>query len=139
MNRVVIISVILFFVGVLGLSSVFVYGQTVGNWTSQTSGITSYIFSIQFVGKEKGFGVSNSGIFINTLDGGKTWTKSTIGTSFLLTDVYFLNDKVGWSTGIDGIIYKTIDGGATWTTKKSAINSQNSEYLGKIAEHLASL
>ncbi|GEM_PF-5799397 len=120
--------IFLMFIGIFSIFSVFsfsniAYTQSSTNWLAQNSGTTNYIYSMQFIGKDIGWGATNGGTLVNTLDGGKSWTKKTIGSSFILTDLYFLDNTIGWVTGNNGYVYKTIDSGISWTSKSSIVSS----------------
>jgi photosystem II stability/assembly factor-like uncharacterized protein len=57
----------------------------------------------------------NSGIIINSMDGGSTWTKQNTNTSIWLEDVDFFDSMNGLATGRDSLILSTNDGGLTWS------------------------
>ena len=59
----------------------------------------------------------DSGIVVQTEDGGNTWAWHYIGKSVTLEDVWFVTDKIGWVVGDSNIVAKTVDGGNTWTVQ----------------------
>lgn len=105
--------------GFIGGTGGELYKTTDGGttWTTQTSGITENIFSIEYVNPTTAYACASSGtgVIIKTTDGGATWTSQTFsGTSYLL-DLYFPSDSVGYCVGYNGVIMKTTDWGANWT------------------------
>ena len=105
--------------GLIGGTGGELYKTTDGGttWTTQTSGITENIFSIEYVNPTTAYACASSGtgVIIKTTDGGATWTSQTFsGTSYLL-DLYFPSDSVGYCVGYNGVIMKTTDWGANWT------------------------
>ena len=48
-----------------------------GNWTSQTSGTLSFLYSIQMLDANTGFAVGSGGTILKTTNGGSNWTSQT--------------------------------------------------------------
>jgi len=89
------------------------------SWTSNSSGISNYLFSVYFVDSSIGWISGSNGILLKTTDGGSTWTAKTSGTNTWLRSLYFKDSNTGWVVGNDGIILMTEDGGDTWSARKS--------------------
>ena len=61
-----------------------------------------------------GWIVGDSGIILNTDDGGVTWTDQNSGTANRLTDVCFVDPEKGWIVGSNGTLLRTLNSGDTW-------------------------
>ena len=62
-----------------------------------------------------GWVVGESGVILNTRDGGERWTFQKGYVSEDLHEIHFANDlKRGWIVGEDGVLLGTKDGGVTW-------------------------
>ena len=95
-------------------------------WTQQPSGTMAWLHSVFFLNQNKGWAVGSKGVFLTTVDGGKTWQLKTRPTEDTLRDVYFADDQNGWlvcetnvyelKTKDEPIAYlmSTSDGGAIW-------------------------
>lgn len=59
----------------------------------------------------------DSGMVVQTENGGNTWAWHYIGKSVTLEDIWFVTDKIGWVVGDSNIVAKTVDGGNTWTVQ----------------------
>jgi photosystem II stability/assembly factor-like uncharacterized protein len=67
---------------------------------------------IQFFNTKEGIGVSGSGVFFRTMDGGETWEENPQRLWGGVHGGYFLNINEGWVVG-SGALHTT-DGGKTW-------------------------
>jgi len=92
-------------------------------WTSQSSGISNYLFSIYFVDSNTGWIAGSDGILLKTIDGGSTWITQSSGTNAWLRSIYFKDNNTGWTVGNDGIILMTEDGGDIWSGCRSFTNN----------------
>lgn len=83
-------------------------------WTGQTSGVTTYLYSICFV--DENIGYSAGTVVLKTTNGGATWTNlgSISGLSFLHAIDCISADTV-WIGGTEGLA-RTTNGGTSWTT-----------------------
>ncbi|MFK7774358.1 MAG: YCF48-related protein [Saprospiraceae bacterium] len=70
--------------------------------------------SSHFINQEEGWGISNTGIITNTVDGGLSWEIQFNNPDFYFTDVFFVDNQKGWATGKKGRILHTTDGGQNW-------------------------
>ena len=94
-----------------------------GQWYQQNSGINQNLYSVHFIDTKAGFAAGDTGIIINTGDGGKTWKPQISGTEANLKDIFFIDSSKGWVVGcteyapqIDGTLLFTSDAGMNWTT-----------------------
>jgi len=85
-------------------------------WFPQNSGITQYLFEIEFIDENVGYVIGEFGKILKTTDGGNNWYAQSSGTSAHLFDCYFTSEQVGWICTSNGGILKTVDGGANWTS-----------------------
>jgi photosystem II stability/assembly factor-like uncharacterized protein len=101
----------------LGLSSAF------SQWTLQSSPTGAYLSDVQFAGRQHGWIVGDSSVFLRTTDAGSTWTKQTLG-DFGLWKMKFLTPSLGWivghTKGKSSLVLKTTDGGNSWTVQDSS-------------------
>ena len=94
-------------------------------WTSQTSGITSYLYSVCFVDASNGWAVGDGGVILVTANGGSSWDpQSTQGVTSSLKGVFFIDASHGWVVGSGGsgnksIFLSTANGGNNWSVKAS--------------------
>lgn len=93
-------------------------GTVHAQWSEQTSGVSSLLFSVSAVSDNVVWACGESGKVLRTVDAGVTWTTVTSPNSSLdfhcIQGIDAMNALVGGS-GFDGNVYKTVDGGATWT------------------------
>ncbi len=97
-------------------------------WTSQTSGVTSSLFSVFFIDGLTGWAVGDNGVIVNTTDGGNSWSEQVSGTTNYFTSVFFTSGSDGWAVGGNftpnnvGMVYHTTDGGTTWAVQTDTLN-----------------
>ena len=72
------------------------------------------MYSICFTGIDEGWAVGESGIILETMDGGITWISQTSGTLNPLSSVFFTDSSTGWAVGGNGTIIKTTNGGVSF-------------------------
>ena len=87
-----------------------------GNTWTQQNNPANNLRAIHFADAQNGWMVGNSGMLINSTNGGTNW--QTIGqaaTHSELRHVQFLDENIGYASGSDGAILKTTNGGAAWT------------------------
>ena len=86
--------------------------DTQQSWNAQTSGTTKWLESVYFTSSTTGWVVGDSGLIVQTTDGGNSWNAQTSGTVWALLSVYFTDATTGWAVGGVGTILKTTDGGS---------------------------
>lgn len=105
---------------ILSLLCIFCFtGNICAQWTEQSSGITTAIYSVSAVDNDIVWACGAGGVVIRTINSGITWTTTTsIGSSIGLYTIKGLDAQtalVGGASLTAGVAYKTVDGGATWT------------------------
>ena len=89
-------------------------------WIQQTSGVTSYLYSVDFVSKDVGVAVGDNSTLLVTTNGGQQWSRkslppgSTPTSSKLFRDVTFADSVRGWVLENTGGLLRTLDRGETW-------------------------
>ncbi len=108
------------------LAFTFHASAATSGWTRQSSGTMAWLHSVFFLNQNKGWAVGSKGVFLTTVDGGKTWQLKTRPTEDALRDVYFADDQNGWlvcETNVYELkakdeplayLMNTSDGGSTW-------------------------
>jgi photosystem II stability/assembly factor-like uncharacterized protein len=96
--------------------------SSTAQWSLQTSGINSSLYSVHFVNNNLGFAVGDSGIVLKTIDGGTNWSVKSVGPLLSLYGVRFANANYGWVVGDRGRIKRTNNGGVNWVTQVSGTN-----------------
>ena len=91
--------------------------SSLAQWSEQTSGVTSIIFSVSAVDDNVVWACGAGGIVLRTVNAGINWTITASPNSSLdfhcIQGIDAMTALVGGSDA-DGYAYKTIDGGATW-------------------------
>lgn len=92
-------------------------GSTFAQWSEQSSGATTIIFSVSAVNDNVVWACGEGGKVFRTVNSGITWTITASPNSSLdfhcIQGIDAMTALVGGSDA-DGYAYKTIDGGATW-------------------------
>lgn len=93
-------------------------------WYQQNSGTIESLNDVFFFNEYTGIAIGESGIILNTIDGGGTWAEQTSNTQLPLNAICFVDDLNGWVVGgfYDGnvrnsVILHTTNGGLSWTTQ----------------------
>ncbi len=73
----------------------------------------SWIHSLTFDENFRGWAVNNSGMLLNSTNGGFDWNVQTIGTHRTIKGISFIDSLKGFKV-TKGAIYKTTNGGADW-------------------------
>lgn len=91
-----------------------IYKTTDGgaNWSEQTSGVSSTLFSISTPSTLSCWIAGASGIILHTSDGGNVWSQQECPSSDSLYGISMWDDLTGWIVGENGLILYTNDGGA---------------------------
>jgi hypothetical protein len=85
-----------------------------GKWVVIESGTTRDLDDVDFVDRDHGWAVGDSGTVLKTTDGGSTWVKLNTGTKKPLVFVDFVDANAGIvAMGQDSIL-KTTNGGDSW-------------------------
>lgn len=108
-------SVKIFFVIALLVASLQHSGYA--QWSSQTSGVGSILFSTYFTDANTGY-VAGNGVILKTTDGGSTWSTVSSSGSNTFYSIYCTDAQTCYTAGAagtGGTIQSTIDGGITWT------------------------
>ncbi|MBK6773574.1 MAG: T9SS type A sorting domain-containing protein [Ignavibacteria bacterium] len=105
---------------ILSLLCIFCFtSNNFAQWTEQTSGINSVLYSVSAVDNNIVWACGEGGVVLRTIDAGLTWTQTTnIGSSiglYTIRGIDALTALVGGASSTAGVVYKTIDGGVTWT------------------------
>ncbi len=94
-----------------------------GQWSRQESGTTADLRGVWFVDSQRGWACGDSGVMLNTVNGGETWQIQTSGIQFQLEDVFFLDSMNGWACGDSGAIVRTTNGGRSWESTPTPVRS----------------
>jgi len=79
-----------------------------------------YYQALYFVDINNGWVVGDSGVIVQTTDGGFSWDAQESGTAVSLKTVFFVNAQKGWVGGGSDSVGRTTDGGATWMWDRPA-------------------
>jgi photosystem II stability/assembly factor-like uncharacterized protein len=99
--------VVLFFI--LSYSSFAQFG-----WFNQISGVNNPLFDVCFVDENNGWIAGNTGLIMNTSDGGLNWNVQTAPPNNTYYSIFFVDDQNGWASGYGGKLIRTTDGGTNW-------------------------
>lgn len=88
-------------------------------WTEQTSGITTPLYSVSAVDDNIAWACGEDGVVLRTINAGVNWAATTsVGASidlYTIRGIDALTALAGGASSTAGVAYKTIDGGVTWT------------------------
>ncbi len=96
--------------------------SSVAQWSLQTSGINSTLYSVHFANNNLGLAVGEMGIILKTTNGGNNWSVMSVVANLSFYGVRFANANYGWVVGDSGRIMRTSNGGMNWTTQVSGTN-----------------
>jgi len=99
---------------ILFLSVLFNESTLFSQWISQNSNTNLSLYSVSFIDSLNGFAAGDSGLVLNTKDGGLSWLRQATHSSAALQSISFCDSLNGWATGMNGTILKTSDGGKSW-------------------------
>lgn len=88
----------------------------IGTWTKVESGLTNWLYDIDFPDEQNGWIVGDSGIILNSGNGGESWNLQSCPTEDILFAVDFVDNKNGWACSRNAIL-GTTNGGETWEIK----------------------
>ncbi len=88
-------------------------------WTEQTSGITTPLYSVSAIDDNIVWACGDGGVVLRTTNAGVNWTSVTsVGASIGLYTIQGIDANtalVGGASATAGVAFKTINGGANWT------------------------
>lgn len=95
-----------------------------GSWRQQTSGLTNWLWSVQWIDQQFARAGGSAGSFWGTTNAGLNWAvvPPAPPTSADIHDMTFLDRRNGWIVG-DNYLGKTTDGGVTWQNQNFAANA----------------
>lgn len=82
-------------------------------WSSQSSGVTTNLYSSYFLDKNIGWASGANGVILKTTNGGVNWIKKSSGTTVSLGYILFFDMNVGIVLGNEGTVKKSTNGGDT--------------------------
>lgn len=91
-------------------------------WYIQSSGVNNFLFDVHFVDEDNGWIAGNTGLILNTTDGGATWNEQTTPPNNTYYSMFFTDTQNGWAGGFAGKLIRTTDGGATWIDGTAGTN-----------------
>lgn len=92
-------------------------------WFIQESNTTANLNGVWFVDSLNGWVCGDSGIILNTTNGGENWLRQTSTVSFKLTDIFFWDMQQGWVAGDSGTVLHTTNGGNFWNIQQTPVTS----------------
>ena len=118
---------------VIAISCMFVVGSTSAptfaqsGWVMQQSGTTVTLDRAQFLDRNNGYAVGDSGTVLKTSNAGTTWLPVSISTTYPVQDLSFVSVDLGWvavgdpdASTVSGAVWKTTNGGVSWTVLPSS-------------------
>ena len=89
-------------------------------WIRQPSPTTKNLQKCASVDSLFCWAAGDSGIVINTTNGGLSWGIQSSGINSPINDIFFLNRTLGWAVSYDyfiqrSVILRTTNGGLNWT------------------------
>jgi len=106
------------------------------------------LLSVYFYDKMVGWACGRNGLYLRTLDGGKTWKRYSISipdesnpskekkVTTKLNGVRFVNLSDGWVVGDGGLILRTTDGGLRWANVSESIYSEETGSYTRTTQNL---
>ena len=106
--------------------SLFLFAESAhSQWTSQTSGTSVILYSIDFVTTSTGYACGSAGTILKTTDGGANWVAQVSGTQ----EALYAIDAFGIAAGYHGTIRRTTDNGNTWLNSNIGTVNYNAVYF----------
>lgn len=100
----------------------FVQGVN-AQWTTQTSGVSTYLSAVSFPNTSTGFTAGDQGKILKTTNGGVNWLQQTTGVNDNFSNIQFINTNTGWASGPIGYNLKTTNGGTNWFDQPTGFES----------------
>jgi photosystem II stability/assembly factor-like uncharacterized protein len=88
-------------------------------WFLQQSSTNVELNGVWFADSLNGWACGDSGIILNTTNGGQEWERQNSNVNVKLEDVFFWDAQKGWIVGDSGTIIHTIDGGISWNEQQT--------------------
>lgn len=107
-------------------------------WTPQTSGVSSYLYSVKAVSQGVAWAAGANGVVLRTTNGGNSWSQAG-GAQIGTADIYNIdasNDSVAFVTTTPGTttyIFRTTNRGVSWDT----VFSQSGGFIDAIRMYSA--
>lgn len=95
-----------------------------GNWQTQTTPTSAFLFGIAMMDENTGLICGDNGLILKTTNGGASWTIKNSPTSNRLYDVFLLSDGNAWAVGRNGAIIRSTNYGESWTSQTSGTTSR---------------
>jgi|WetSurMetagenome_2_1015567.scaffolds.fasta_scaffold03508_2 photosystem II stability/assembly factor-like uncharacterized protein len=108
---------------ILIINTIFIFEDCMSQWVQQSSGTTTYLYSIHFEDDLTGWATGSSALIKKTTNGGVNWFTQTSGQPFgSFNSVFFVDLNTGWIVGDQvydsTLILKTTNGGNNWSLQK---------------------
>lgn len=85
--------------------------------------------AIYFTTPDSGWGVGQSGLFMDTQDNGEHWTIQNLPPNLLLVDITFADDNHGWAVGKNGTVLFTENNGYTGIAVHQGVGNATPELI----------
>ena len=92
------------------------------NWVNVYNSELTNIKSLYSFNNEKIICAGESGLIVNTADGGVTWNSQNLG-AYNFNSITFYDNYTGWVVGSNGSIFKSTNGGIYWQAQNSNSSS----------------
>ena len=93
-------------------------------WTSISSGMSGYLYNVNFKDSLTGYIAGDPGILLKTIDGGNSWSILSYNNLPSMNSVAAVNNIVSYSAGYNVTIIKTVNGGLTWMNENSTSSAR---------------
>lgn len=104
------------------------------DWTKQKSNTLAWLRDVYFLDEQTGWTAGSGGVFLKTVDGGRTWTRAKTFTDDAILQIYFTDASNGWllcernlyalGTNSPSYLLRTVDGGGNWERIEFAENGR---------------
>ncbi|MBL7128656.1 MAG: T9SS type A sorting domain-containing protein [Ignavibacteria bacterium] len=111
----------LIFILIFILTSISITQAQVG-WFNQNSGTNTVLFDVCFIDENNGWIAGNTGLIMNTSNGGLNWNVQTAPPNNTYYSIYFVNTQNGWAGGFAGKLIRTTNGGTNWIDGSAGTN-----------------
>jgi photosystem II stability/assembly factor-like uncharacterized protein len=91
-------------------------------WSTYSTGITTVIFDIAFLGPSKIVAACGAGRILTSTDSGASWTSTTTKYALDIASLAFTSPTTAYALQKPKYLLKTTDGGATWSDSSFAVN-----------------
>jgi photosystem II stability/assembly factor-like uncharacterized protein len=90
------------------------FSQAQIGWFNQNSGTNTVLFDVHFVDNNNGWIAGNTGLIMNTSNGGLNWNVQTAPPNNTYYSIFFADTQNGWAGGYAGKLIRTTNGGTNW-------------------------